>query len=216
MRRACLRRARPWSVEFHCVNCRTPFPNASPLEAGGRWSLTRLGLRGLDAAYCFGDYDGALRELIHLFQYGKAQSLAGPLSILPADRLPRDDRFDCIAPAPPARRRRWHRGFNQGEVLTGWLSRRAGRPVLRALRRARATESQAGLRNSRRRRGAPIEGKRILLADDVMTNGSTGAACATTFERAGAAKVASLAAAQVVRRMDGRQARAAAAATGDV
>lgn len=222
----CLRSVKPLSAEYFCVSCRTPFQNAFPLDVDGRCSLCRLGLRGFDAAYCFGDYNGELRELIHLFKYGKVQSLAGPLSNLLADALPRDQRFDCIASTPLHWLRRWHRGFNQAEVLARRLSRRTGIPVLRALRRAHATETQAGLSNSRRRRnvahafrarrGAAIAGKRILLVDDVMTTGSTGAACATALKRAGAAKVALLTVARVDRRMDVWQVRAAAAATGDV
>ena len=47
-----------------------------------------------------------------------------------------------------------------------------------------------------------IEGKRILLVDDVMTTGSTEAACASALKRAGAAKVTLLTIARVDRRMD--------------
>jgi predicted amidophosphoribosyltransferase len=46
-----------------------------------------------------------------------------------------------------------------------------------------------------------VEGKRILLIDDVMTTGSTAAACALALKRAGAAKVALLTVARVDRRM---------------
>lgn len=168
-----------------------------------------------------------MRELIHLFKYGKVQTLAGPLSDLLAAALPRDQGFDAIAPTPLYWLRRWHRGFNQAELLARRLAGRTGIPMLRALRRVHSTETQAGLSDTRRRRnvahafrardGAAIKGKRILLVDDVMTTGSTGAACAAALKRAGAAKVTLLTIARVDRRLDlprmsGAQSRAAAAA----
>ncbi len=212
------------SAEFFCVSCRTPFQNAFPLDEEGRCSLCRLGLRGFDSAYCFGAYEGALRDAIHLFKYGKVQTMARPLSDLLASALPRDQRFDAIAPVPLHWRRRWQRGFNQAELLARSLTKRSGIPLLRALRRVHSTQTQAGLSNTSRRgnvakafrvrRGAAVEGKRILLIDDVMTTGSTAAACAVALKRAGAAKVSLLTVARVDRRMDVWRMRAADAAAG--
>jgi competence protein ComFC len=208
---ACLGSLQPLSAEFFCAVCRTPFQNAFPLDEHGLCALCRNGLRGFDAAYCFGAYEGALRDLIHLFKYAKVRTLAGPLSDLLASALPRDQRFDGIAPTPLYWLRRWRRGFNQAELLARRLSRRTGIPVIHALRRVKATRTQAGLSNTSRRsnvarafrarRGAPVAGKRILLIDDVMTTGSTASACAAALKRAGAAKVALLTIARVHRRM---------------
>ncbi len=167
--RTCLSNLQPLSAEFFCVSCRTPFQNAFPLDEEGRCGLCRSGVRGFDSAYCFGAYEGSLRHLIQLFKYEKVQTLAGPLSDLLAAALPRDQRFDAIAPTPLHWRRRWHRGFNQADLLAGRLARRTGIPVMRALRRVHSTETQAGLSNTARRknvaqafrvrRGAAIEGK---------------------------------------------------------
>jgi ComF family protein len=191
------------------------------LDAEGRCALCRLGVRGFDAAYCF----GALRQLIHLYKYGKVRTLATPLSDLLAAALPRDQRFDAIAAVPLHWRRRWQRGFNQADLLVRSLARRTGIPVLRALRRVHSTQTQAGLSNTNRRQnvarafrartGAAIEGKRILLVDDVMTTGSTGAACAATLKRAGATRVSLLTVARVDRRMDVWQMQAVEAAVGE-
>ena len=210
MCRSCISNLQPLRPEFFCVTCRTPFQNEFPLDKEGRCAICRRGLRGFDSAYSFGAYEGRLRELIHLFKYEKVQTLARPLCELLAVALPRDQKFDAIAPAPLHWTRYWQRGFNQSHLLARRLSRRTGIPVVRALRRVRATTSQAGLSDSARRRnvaqafhvrrGARLEGKRVLLIDDVMTTGSTASACARALKRAGAAKVSLLTVARVDRR----------------
>jgi predicted amidophosphoribosyltransferase len=101
-----------------------------PLDAEGRCALCRAGLRGFDAAYCFGAYEGVLRQLIHIYKYGKVKTLARPLADLLARALPRDERFRRRAPVPLHWRRRWQRGFNQSELLA--------RRVSAALRHSRA------------------------------------------------------------------------------
>ena len=196
------------------MSCRTPFLNPFPLDSEGRCGLCRSGLRGFDAAYCYGSYEGALRELIHLYKYGRVRTLAKPLGDLLAAALPREERFDAITAVPLHWRREWQRGFNQSELLARTMAARYGIPVVPALRRVRATKTQAGLSNTRRhqnvatafecRRGAhALAAKRILLIDDVMTTGATAAACARALKRAGAAKVALLTVARVDRRMEG-------------
>jgi competence protein ComFC len=199
----------PMSAEFFCTSCRTPFQNAFPLDAYGRCALCRSGLRGFDAAYSFGAYEGVLRELIHLYKYGRVKTLAWPLSGLLAQALPRDEAFDAAVPVPLYWRRRLQRGFNQAELLARGLSRRTGIPVVRALGRLRPTPAQAGLSNSARRqnvsrafRAHGVQGTRILLIDDVMTTGATAASCAAALKQAGARRVSLLTVARVDRRME--------------
>lgn len=207
---ACLAGPTPFSAQFFCRDCGTPFLNRFPLDEQGRCVLCRNGLRGFDAAYAFGAYEGALRELIHLFKYAGVRTLARPLGDYLAMALPRDRRFDALVPMPLHWFRRWRRGFNQSELLAQEVSRRCGIPVLKAVRRIRATRSQAGLSHAARRqnvagafrvrRGARLQGLRILLVDDVMTTGATAAACASALKRAGAATVVLLTLARVDRR----------------
>jgi len=203
----CIAAPQPLEAEFFCGSCRTPFQNAFPLDAEGRCGLCRSGLRGFDAAYSFAAYDGVLRQLIHLYKYGRIKTLAGPLSDLLARAMPLDERFDAIVPVPLHWLRQWKRGFNQSELLARALGRRTGIPVARALKRSRATRAQAGLSNHARRqnvtrafRARAVAGKRILLIDDVMTTGSTVAACGRALKQAGAARVAVLTVARADRR----------------
>jgi len=122
-------------------------------------------------------------------------------------------RSDLIVPVPLHRFRLWQRRFNQSAELTRALSRLSGVPAdPLALARTRPTPSQgempsAGARRRNVRgaftvpsgRKARVQGKRVLLVDDVLTTGATVNACAKALKRAGAAEVYVLALARVVR-----------------
>ena len=129
--------------------------------------------------------------------------------------LPLDEGFDAVVPMPLHWRRRFERGFNQASLIAAQVARRRKIPVLHAVRRVRATRTQTGLTNAKRRdnvsgafrierqvgRGRSLQGLRILLVDDVMTTGATGSACASVLKRAGAKSVTLLTLARVDRRV---------------
>jgi len=222
--RACLAKPEPLAAEYYCVQCRAPFLSRFPLDEQGRCGLCRRGVRGFDAAYSFGFYENELRKLIHLFKYGRIQTLAAPLGRLLAHALPREQSFDVIVPMPLHWRKRWQRGFNQAELLAREIGRRTHVPVQNALRRVRYTESQAGLTSAKRRENVSgvfqasrragffsalfraktpkaLDGLSVLLIDDVMTTGATAASCARALKRAGARKVTLLTLARADRRL---------------
>jgi competence protein ComFC len=208
-----LREPQPLLAEYFCVSCRTPFRNAFPLDTEGRCTLGRTGLRGFDAADCFGAYEETLRELIHLFKYRQVQTLSQPLAEFLVSVLPLDERFDAVILVPLHWQKQWQRGFNQSDLLARVIARRCGIPVNRALGRSRFTGTQAGLSNTERRKnvasafrcrgtGKTLAGQRVLWIDDMMTTGSTAAACARTLKQAGAARVVLATVARVDRRFE--------------
>lgn len=163
-----------------------------------------------DTAYSFGSYEGSLQKLIHLFKYGKVETLAAPLGRLLIRTLPREQRFDLVMAMPMHWRKRWERGFNQAELLARPVAKRYGLKLSTNLRRKRYTQPQAGLTELERRenlkdsfrvrRAEQIVGKRILLIDDVLTTGATLRAGAAALKNAGAAHVSALTLARVDRR----------------
>ena len=207
---SCLRAPAPFIAEHFCVSCRAPFLNPFPLDENGQCALCRLGLSGFDAVYSYGSYEGALRKLIHLFKYSGIQPLARPFGEFLSRALPREHSFDLIVPMPLHWRRRWQRGFNQAGLLAREIGRRWGVPVRNIARRTRATAPQAGLTNAKRRanvsgafsvkRGARLDGMRVLLVDDVLTTGASAGACARALKGAGASHVALLTLARADRR----------------
>lgn len=153
------------------------------------------------AALPYGEV-GPVRALVLAFKHGRRRALAAPLArLMHAEAPGRVDlgAFEALVPVPLHWRRRWERGFNQAAALAEGLARAAGRRVLRrALVRVRRTRPQAGDAAARREnvrgafavpRPAAVEGRRLLLIDDVFTTGATAAECARVLRRAGAAAV---------------------------
>ena len=135
--------------------------------------------------------------------------MAGPRVELLTAALPRQERLDRIVPVPLRWRRRWERGLKQAELLPSGIARKWRLPVVSALRRVPHTPTQTSLSNAARRKSVAaafagrcsISGQRVLLVDDVLTTGSTAAACATRLRRSGAARVVLLTAAHADRRL---------------
>jgi len=107
---------------------------------------------------------------------------------------------EIVVPIPLHRMRLWRRRFNQSAALATVIGRLSGRTVaFDALRRQRATRRQVGLGRNERAdnvRGAfavnarePIEGRNVLLVDDVYTTGATVEAATRVLRRAGAREV---------------------------
>ncbi len=109
---------------------------------------------------------------------------------------------DVIMPVPLHRRRLIKRRYNQSALLTAELARQSGKPVLLdGLQRTRHTPQQAGLTREQRQENVKsaftvnpkhaiaIQGKRVLLIDDVMTTGATLHACTHALLDAGAKDV---------------------------
>ncbi len=105
----------------------------------------------------------------------------------------------------------WSRRYNQSGALARAIERHFGVKVTsEALRRVRPTQQQIGLSRSQRAsnvqgafkvvadRSADIQGRRIVLIDDVLTSGATADACARALLRARAAQVDVLVFARVV------------------
>ncbi len=111
---------------------------------------------------------------------------------------------DLITFVPmPSHRQRW-RGFNQAELIAAKIGQQTLTPVLPLLQRSKQLTPQAtqGSRADRLRhqhntislakKTTPLQGKIILILDDVLTTGSTLNECAKVLKNEGAAEVHAL------------------------
>lgn len=156
-------------------------------------------------AVAYGAYEGELRDLVHLLKYQGIRSAAKFLGRLlnAATAEVNVDESTLVVPVPLARAKRRTRGFNQAEEIARAFGRqRSGSGIeinTAVLVRTRETVSQTGLTREQRKanlRGAfavhdreKVQGRKILLVDDVMTTGATAGECARVLLRAGAKEV---------------------------
>lgn len=178
--------APPW-----CQRCGSPFDLTPCIcqQLSGSLSHTR----SLDR------YDGWLRTAVHRFKYqdewARAAPLAADLAVLLHSMLP----VDALVPVPLHPERLRSRGYNQALLLAREAERLLRVPTIEALIRGRATPQQVGLPAAQRRtnvagafslaQGMNVQGRTVVLIDDVLTTGATLGACAEALCAAGAIEV---------------------------
>lgn len=144
-------------------------------------------------------------DMIHRLKYSRELHLAKDLGRLAAEAFADPRLAPALAgkwplvPVPLHRKRFQHRHFNQAEEISRELASHVGLPVLKALRRIRATGHQTALTRAQRLenlRGAFVVSRAghhhvahsptgAVLVDDVLTTGATVNECAKTLRSAG-------------------------------
>ena len=191
-----------------CPGCGRPFPKA----AGGPHfcGLCLAGHYHFDRARAVALYTPPFSQVIHHFKYhGETWGLASFKALL--DSLPEppwSTAPDLILPVPLHPERLRQRGYNQAALLARAFFPHQ-RKLIRTdlLLRTRPTVAQTTLSGRARRQNlkgafglrepAQVEGRRILLVDDVFTTGTTVNECARLLKKAGADEIGVLTLARV-------------------
>lgn len=178
-------------------------------------------IRGFHRATAGALYHGTVRDLVLRMKFGGQVRAAYPLALLTREgvtRIWKDHPAECVIAVPlhPARRRA--RGYNQAEWIARFLAEVIDVPFLKGVvKRVRNTLPQGtGGGGSRRENvhqafepikenlgtwmrgdlpGCAVQGRRVLLVDDVISTGATMDQCGTALMEAGAESVAAAAAA---------------------
>lgn len=147
-------------------------------------------------------YGGKVRKSLHQYKFSGRTSCSKAYALLLAERLYGTDfqRVDLITWAPISTRRKRQRGYDQSELVARRLSALMCIPLVATLRKTRNNPKQSSIRDAARRQEnvrnvyalidpKRVQGRRILLVDDIVTTGSTLRECTRVLREAGAEAV---------------------------
>ena len=193
-----------------CTECllsmaRTDFhtrrDNMLEQEFWGRCNVERA------AAFSVYNRGSRIRKLIHSLKYDGRKEIGKMLGELYGSTLVESgfmEGIDMIVPVPLSAERQRMRGYNQSECFAQGLSASSRVPVrCDLLLRTGRSESQTRRGRYERwenvdglftvRKPSVITGKHILVADDVITTGSTMEACVNALHEAGGERISVIA-----------------------
>lgn len=176
-----------------CHQCRIDSPECAGLHKNFSF---------LDSWVAVWYYKGYIRESILRFKFHRARHYAPVYGRMLAMRIQREypDGFDILTWVPTSALRRFTRGYDQVELLAEAVGRELEMAPLSTLKKIRHNRPQSGIVGQAKRRanvlGAykvlcpqELQGKRILLLDDVITTGATAGECARMLKTSGAKEV---------------------------
>lgn len=188
-----------------CLGCLNKLPYASMQKGKNPAGKFFAGRGNLSSAHAFLYYSkgGITQRLVFALKYYGNKKLAATLGRIAARRLPESPDFtlpDILIPVPLHKKRLKKRGYNQSEWIARGLSAIWRAPVdTNHLLRIEKTKTQT--RKSLYERlismetafrldnKEDLEGKHVLLIDDVMTSGATLEACIHELSRCNNIKI---------------------------
>ena len=149
------------------------------------------------SAFVYGEVTGLL---VQKLKYGGekylAEEFAKELYRLFVVSVSHADGIVCV---PMSEKREKSRGYNQSKLIAEALAKLSSVPFLDVTVKKRETESQVGKNYGERRKNlegsfgvknkSEVKGKRLVIADDVTTTGSTAEVLAAALKHAGAEEV---------------------------
>ncbi len=164
--------------------------------------LERDAVRDLISVFVF-EKDGAFQDLVHALKYEGFQSVGLRLGRELGKTMKQNGvRADCLVPVPLHRAKLRERGFNQSELIARGAAEVINLPVKTEwLVRTRETVTQTQLSQEKRERNvrgafalsekghSEVDGKLVVIVDDVITTGSTLVSCSEQLRLSGAARI---------------------------
>ena len=180
-----------------CVNCLYRMPKVDPIHNveiekvfWGKIEIERA------ASYIYYHKGSPYNNLIHSLKYHNRPKVGERFAYMAAKELIASGFFeniDAIVPLPLSRKKERKRGYNQCDYIAAGISKATGIPVIKGcVERYVANETQTHKSRDERWKNvegiftltkpALLDGKHILLVDDIMTTGATLSSCAATIQ----------------------------------
>lgn len=180
-------------VSGYCKKCEKSIPYTDgTFEPGGAITVCMAPLK----------YRDSVRKAFHRFKFKGKVSYAGVFGRIVADEIKRaaSGKYDIITWIPVSRERKRDRGYDQSMLLAYAVALELDDVAVDTLTKVRDVTAQSELKGLNERQsnisGAfevslpeLIEGKRVLLIDDIYTTGATMDECARCLMGAGAKEV---------------------------
>jgi ComF family protein len=184
----CQRAAAP----FFCRDCHQKL-------LGCRRSVSKIEVPGLPPLYCWGRYEGALKQSLAKLKYDRQRRIAEPLGNWLAELWqPQSTRSWVAVPIPLHRDREQQRGYNQAQLIAQSFCQSTGLALRsQGLIRPQATTAQYGLSRLDRyqnlqsafNRGPDLQNlsskQSVVIIDDIFTTGATFKAAVETLQNSG-------------------------------
>jgi len=193
-----------------CVACRQKLPRllwpfcqkCGKPESSGFLCSTCWGQKtDIDGIRSVFRFEGAVRQAVHELKYHNLKAISSCLAELMANYLKDYPlRGEVLVPVPLHPRRLRERGYNQSNLLAGELGKLIALPVIDdslcrlrdSLPQARTVTIEERKKNVKKAFDCGDEemnGKSIILIDDVCTSGATLEDCAVALKAVGAISV---------------------------
>jgi ComF family protein len=188
-----------------CTICGDILPEGVALDL--RCSLCKKDHFKFDMARCAFLYKDPIDALIKKYKYGRNEELAEYFGGFMREYFETNDDFtravkdcDIVTGVPLHWMRYADRKYNHSGLLADQAARFFGRSAKSVLWRNGKGRKQSRMRTAEERRkniigafsirlGAHVEGRKVLVVDDVMTTGSTLSECAKVLKKGGADRV---------------------------
>ncbi len=176
-----------------CHQCRVEAPECP---------ISRTKRSFLDSWVAVWYYEGNVRSSLLRYKFSRARHYSNAYGRLLAMKLTQTypNGFDLLTWVPISPKRKLCRGYDQVELLAKAVGRELGMEPLRTMKKIHHNPPQSGISGSAQRRAnvlgvyravCPelVQGKRVLLLDDIMTTGATAGEAARVLLTAGAKEV---------------------------